>query len=575
MNVVNGHFGARTIAAESPSSAALERGGAAASHAEQGAAFGNIMADISKADGPVAQGSATPKGLSRPITARFEEGEKACPSADPIQGGSDASADAGSAAGPQLPGEAAFGAARRAFTAEGSGAGIVNGVGQKAASPTRADAGVAAQFTGDPAIDADLAPCFGAGGRHKFHDVKESKETAPNPSTPDHVTTKPKSGLAGDAAISASVVPSAGVASGLSLRSDPAAAPVDPLSGAGSDWLTRHPAAPSLALPSEMRLARAASEPASDLDLLAAGLSEARGPGAEKAQRRESLLQQSSGSRATQIVAGASEDSSSSAMAILRARRPTVANLAPHSTAHEGATQLDPLAASRSEADIGREIARLGSQGSEIKVSVIERRTHLPPVVEAAKPIEQIGNQILTEASLLLTPSAGGSESRTTTQRPAGASTTGVEAPQKPMPVMKTLDLRLEPESLGAVTIRLRLSGVQLEVQVEASHVQTMKLIRDDKDLLSAKLRSSGYAMDHLVVKLAEQQIGPAQTRAEAGQGHTFDGQSGNFTPSSELSQQGGSGANDRQAARRDQTTGFGKGDDAEDHARRGGDLYL
>ncbi|WP_187148685.1 flagellar hook-length control protein FliK [Methylocella silvestris] len=140
---------------------------------------------------------------------------------------------------------------------------------------------------------------------------------------------------------------------------------------------------------------------------------------------------------------------------------------------------------------------------------------------------------------------------------------------------MKTLDLRLEPESLGAVTIRLRLSGVQLEVQVEASHVQTMKLIRDDKDLLSAKLRSSGYAMDHLVVKLAEQQIGPAQTRAEAGQGHTFDGQSGNFTPSSELSQQGGSGANDRQAARRDQTTGFGKGDDAEDHARRGGDLYL
>jgi Flagellar hook-length control protein FliK len=58
------------------------------------------------------------------------------------------------------------------------------------------------------------------------------------------------------------------------------------------------------------------------------------------------------------------------------------------------------------------------------------------------------------------------------------------------------LHLQLEPEKLGKVIVKMRLSGSKLELQVDAERPETMRLIGDDKTLLSDRLQSAGYAID-------------------------------------------------------------------------------
>jgi hypothetical protein len=94
----------------------------------------------------------------------------------------------------------------------------------------------------------------------------------------------------------------------------------------------------------------------------------------------------------------------------------------------------------------------------------------------------------------------------------------------------------------------MRLSGARLEVQVEAATADAMRVIRGDKARLAERLRSSGYAMDSLVVKIAESQRnghGIAQTHASENQADI-----GATLPKN--SQQGGSSGDGRSEARRD-----------------------
>ena len=50
----------------------------------------------------------------------------------------------------------------------------------------------------------------------------------------------------------------------------------------------------------------------------------------------------------------------------------------------------------------------------------------------------------------------------------------------------------------------MRLTGAKLELQVEAERSETVRLIGNDKELLSDKLQSAGYAIDTLVIRFAD-----------------------------------------------------------------------
>jgi flagellar hook-length control protein FliK len=62
--------------------------------------------------------------------------------------------------------------------------------------------------------------------------------------------------------------------------------------------------------------------------------------------------------------------------------------------------------------------------------------------------------------------------------------------------VLRVLDLQLRPAELGLVTIRMRLAGDSIEMEIEAQSEDTAELLRNDAEKLSSLLRVSGYRPD-------------------------------------------------------------------------------
>ncbi len=184
-----------------------------------------------------------------------------------------------------------------------------------------------------------------------------------------------------------------------------------------------------------------------------------------------------------------------------------------------------------------------------VKVAVLDRQMHFPPLAPSSA-IDQIANRIVAEAGQPSAPAApdvgGGASSGVAPS--SGAATV---QPQASLSATRVLNLQLEPEGLGAVSIRMRLSGDRLDVQVEATRADTMRRIGDDRDLLVEKLRSAGYAMDHIVVRAAEPQAAQTQHGLGSGESRGSEGRGEVPVPSPGMSQQGGSSANEGSGARR------------------------
>lgn len=201
------------------------------------------------------------------------------------------------------------------------------------------------------------------------------------------------------------------------------------------------------------------------------------------------------------------------------------------------------------QAKLSSDLASDVTAPARIKVAVLGQQTHFPPA-NGLSPMRQLADWVAAEANsaaaALSEAAAAGSSGG-----PIGAMD-DARSQALASPV-KILNLQLEPESLGSVTIRLRLSGTGLDLQVEAARPETMRLLSADKDLLANKLRSSGYSMDTLVIKVVEQQS--AQTPGGFGAGHggsQSTAQANAQAPSSAASQDRGSSANDRSPAQKD-----------------------
>lgn len=144
----------------------------------------------------------------------------------------------------------------------------------------------------------------------------------------------------------------------------------------------------------------------------------------------------------------------------------------------------------------------------EMTVTTISSATHFAPVARLS-PAQQIADAVIGAVPDLSQGLAGSTASSLTdATEPEGSAFPAVSfdpAASADSGPVKTLNLELEPASLGTVTITLNLSAGGLDVRLAASQSSTMNLINKDKDSLSDQLRQSGYSLAGVAVTLSGQ----------------------------------------------------------------------
>lgn len=68
---------------------------------------------------------------------------------------------------------------------------------------------------------------------------------------------------------------------------------------------------------------------------------------------------------------------------------------------------------------------------------------------------------------------------------------------------LRILNLQLHPADLGVVTIKMRLAGDSLEMELHTEKEETAQLLRNDSEKLSALLRGSGYRPDAITIQVS------------------------------------------------------------------------
>jgi chemotaxis protein MotD len=136
----------------------------------------------------------------------------------------------------------------------------------------------------------------------------------------------------------------------------------------------------------------------------------------------------------------------------------------------------------------------------EVKANVVSASAHFAPVTRLS-PVQQIAGFVATSLPSLAggSPGTPGADAST----PPVSFDPVLAVAQPAAGAVKTLDLQLEPDSLGQVTIRLNLSDAGLDLEIQASHGATVDLIEKGKQSLADQLRQSGYSVAGLEIRLA------------------------------------------------------------------------
>ncbi len=154
----------------------------------------------------------------------------------------------------------------------------------------------------------------------------------------------------------------------------------------------------------------------------------------------------------------------------------------PNSSGQAGTQSQNPSQSTPVERKIEK------SDSAPLKVANIATDTSQPQA--AASAVDQVRNVIVD----------GLAESKTDTV--ASASASGPTPPTRPSaaPMLRTLDLTLSPEDLGAVKLRLSLKSNSLAIEAEASKASTAKLLNDDRASLERGLRDAGYDVSSMKI---------------------------------------------------------------------------
>jgi chemotaxis protein MotD len=95
---------------------------------------------------------------------------------------------------------------------------------------------------------------------------------------------------------------------------------------------------------------------------------------------------------------------------------------------------------------------------------------------------------------------------------------------------LKVLHIQLQPADLGTVTVRMSLREKTLQLDLEVSRGEGAQLLQRDKDALSSLLRSAGYLVEGMDVRIADPGTAASQTStggAQAGPQMQWGGQPG------------------------------------------------
>lgn len=164
-----------------------------------------------------------------------------------------------------------------------------------------------------------------------------------------------------------------------------------------------------------------------------------------------------------------------------------------------------------------------------MKVVVLSSATYFAPVARLS-PVQQIADAVLGA----LPPLSQGAAAPVASSVANVSSVSSVPNPtlvvaQPAATAIKTMNLQLDPGSLGVVTITLSLSANGLNVQMAANQVATMNIIEKDKQSLSDQLGQSGYSVAGLAVTLdahsgANVPNNGSATQSQGGQGSPASG---------------------------------------------------
>jgi chemotaxis protein MotD len=158
------------------------------------------------------------------------------------------------------------------------------------------------------------------------------------------------------------------------------------------------------------------------------------------------------------------------------------------------------------------------------KVTVVQQETHLPPVPQFS-PTQQVANAVVSELKGSPAPAAS-----------AAADLVGAQSNSLDQPV-KILTVNLEPPALGNVTVRLRLVGTEVSVQLAAQRKDTSTMLDQQRDQIRDLMQSAGYVADVSPVQhgsldgfqagsgQSQPQLSGQQQQSSQSQG-TFDGTS-------------------------------------------------
>jgi Flagellar hook-length control protein FliK len=218
---------------------------------------------------------------------------------------------------------------------------------------------------------------------------------------------------------------------------------------------------------------------------------------------------------------------------------------------------VEPQANQGLDPDSGHESD--GAAFAVVRGLVVSQQMHAAPL---HGPAQQIAKSVVAEAG----PGKPDGGAATTLANRAPAPEDAVKSSLSVSRV-QTMQLQLDPEILGKVTVKMRLSGARLELRVEAERLETMQLIGRDKDLLAGKLHAAGLTIESLVLQTAEppasQPSGPQANGHNQSTGQTNGGPSSHDCPTMQ---------EDRQRSRPQFAD---EPQDGADTRRRSGDLYL
>jgi flagellar hook-length control protein FliK len=136
--------------------------------------------------------------------------------------------------------------------------------------------------------------------------------------------------------------------------------------------------------------------------------------------------------------------------------------------------------------------------------------------------IGQLADVVASAASAMDSPGGGAS----------GSAKAGDGASAASMAPVKELDVQLNPQSLGALSIQMRLSNGKLNVTINAENADTLKLVANERGAISDRLKSLNFSVESITVNALDMAAstgasGDAAKAGTPGHGEAYQEQSG------------------------------------------------